>query len=202
MSDNSMLVRLKPYDKKRGHTLRSYSYAGIKFLNERGWYRVDADIADYLANVVHQDTQPNSPLAFDVCSPEKAEALTKRESLAHARATGPAPATEPVATARHHVTEARRPRSKDTGTLTTRDLPAAPDVSTRSPSFDSEPETFPGDDEGDASDGAPPDTAEETVPETTLDDEAPPEVAEETPGEPAPPEAPVETTTKPKRHRQ
>ncbi len=38
----TILVRLKPYDHRRGHVLRRYTYAGIKFQVDRGWSRVVA----------------------------------------------------------------------------------------------------------------------------------------------------------------
>ena len=40
----TLLVRLKPYDPRRGFVLRRYTYRGIKFHEERGWYRVDKDV--------------------------------------------------------------------------------------------------------------------------------------------------------------
>ena len=48
---DTLLVRLKPYDPRRGHVLRRYTYAGIKFHEERGWYRVSKDVAAYLKTV-------------------------------------------------------------------------------------------------------------------------------------------------------
>ena len=48
---DTLLVRLKPYDPRRGHVLRRYTYAGIKFQEERGWYRVERPVAEYLRAV-------------------------------------------------------------------------------------------------------------------------------------------------------
>lgn len=47
----TLLVRLKPYDHRRGHVLRRYTYAGIKFQVDRGWSRVEKPVADYLRAV-------------------------------------------------------------------------------------------------------------------------------------------------------
>ena len=47
----TLLVRLKPHDPRRGHVLRRYTYRGIKFHEERGWYRVEKPVADYLRAV-------------------------------------------------------------------------------------------------------------------------------------------------------
>lgn len=76
----TMLVRLKPYDPRRGHVLRRFTYAGIKFQEERGWYRVEAPVADYLRGARQIPGDPYAPLAFDVCSEAEAKALDAVES--------------------------------------------------------------------------------------------------------------------------
>ena len=78
----TLLVRLKPYDPRRGHVLRRYTYAGIKFQEERGWYRVEKPVAEYLRAVHEVPTDGYSPLAFDVCTEEEAKALEAGESEA------------------------------------------------------------------------------------------------------------------------
>ena len=75
----NVLVRLKPYDPRRGFVLRRFTYQGIKFHEERGWYRVTKVVAEYLAKVQQRDTDPHSPLAFDVASEEEARALDARD---------------------------------------------------------------------------------------------------------------------------
>lgn len=75
----TMLVRLKPYDPRRGFVLRSFTYQGAKFYEERGWYVVDKAVAEYLRKVPQRDTDPHSPLAFDVATEEEAKALDARE---------------------------------------------------------------------------------------------------------------------------
>ena len=62
----SMLVRLKSHDPRRGHVMRRYTYRGIKFQEDRGWYRVENDVAEYLRTVRQVTTDEHSPLAFDV----------------------------------------------------------------------------------------------------------------------------------------
>jgi len=76
---NTMLVRLKPLDPRRGLVLRRYTYRGIKFHQERGWYRVDKAVAEYLTTVHQQPHDPHSPPAFDVCSEEEARALEAKD---------------------------------------------------------------------------------------------------------------------------
>lgn len=76
---DTLLVRLKPYDPRRGHVLRRYTYAGIKFQEERGWYRVEKTVAEYLRAVHEVPTDRYSPLAFDVCTEAEAKALEANE---------------------------------------------------------------------------------------------------------------------------
>jgi hypothetical protein len=75
----TLLVRLKPYDPRRGHRLRRFTYRGIKFQEERGWYRVDKTVADYLRQVRQVASDEHAPLAFDVCTADEARALDARE---------------------------------------------------------------------------------------------------------------------------
>ena len=75
----NLLVRLKPYDPRRGHRLRRYTYRGIKFQEERGWYRVDKAVADYLRQVRQVASDQHAPLAFDVCTADEAKALDAKE---------------------------------------------------------------------------------------------------------------------------
>ncbi len=106
----SMLVRLKPYDQRRGHVLRRFTYAGIKIHEERGWYRVKKDVAEYLRTVRQQTGDPHSPLAFDVCSEQEAKALDARDKEASkSRKT----ATD----------EIKLSAARSTGSVTTADLP-------------------------------------------------------------------------------
>ena len=74
-----MLCRLKKFDPRRGHVLRRYTYRGIKFQEERGWYRVEKAVADYLATVHQVASDEHSPLAFDVCSEKEATTIDAKE---------------------------------------------------------------------------------------------------------------------------
>lgn len=76
----TLLVRLKPHNPKRGHVLKTYTYGGVKFLGERGWYRVNASLGEELRDIrqVHDD-QDSSP-AFDVCTEEEAKAIDEKEA--------------------------------------------------------------------------------------------------------------------------
>ena len=76
----TLLVRLKSYDPRRGNVLRRYTYDGIKYQPERGWYRVEKSVANYLRSVRQQPLDQYSPLAFDVCTDEEAKALETVET--------------------------------------------------------------------------------------------------------------------------
>ena len=80
----TLLVRLKPHDARRGNVLRRYTYRGIKFHEERGWYRVDKDVAEYLRTVRQVPGDKHSPLAFDVCTEDEARRLDTKEQEAAA----------------------------------------------------------------------------------------------------------------------
>jgi hypothetical protein len=105
----TFLVRIKAFDPRRRQTLRRYTYRGILFAEERGWCRVEADVAAYLRGVRHPDGDPNAPAAFDVCTDDEArrldaaeEAETKRrvrshETIPFVRARDADPAALPTA---------------------------------------------------------------------------------------------------------
>ena len=118
----TLLVRLKPHDPRRGHVLRRYTYRGIKFQEERGWYRVDKAVADYLRDVRQSASNPHAPLAFDICTPDEAKALDSEEKEATVTRKG---ATDDI-----KVSEARAASA-----VTTDDLPEAdkPKTSSRRP---------------------------------------------------------------------
>ena len=104
---DAMLVRLKPFDPRRGHVLRRFTYAGIKFHEERGWYRVDKAVADYLRTVREVPGSELSPPAFDVCTEDEAKALdTREETEARVRKSATEAATFTAARAESAVTTA------------------------------------------------------------------------------------------------
>ena len=75
----TLLVRLKPYDPRRGFVLRRYTYRGIKFHEERGWYRVDKEVGEYLRSVRQVPGDEHSPLAFDCCTEADAKGVDAKE---------------------------------------------------------------------------------------------------------------------------
>ncbi len=118
MEEKTMLVRLKPYNKKKGNVLRRYTYRGIRFQESRGWYRVTHEVADYLQKVHQISSDEDSPLAFDVCTEDDAKAIDKREAQDARKAT-PAEQAVDVTEARQELVE----KKASSGDLTTADLP-------------------------------------------------------------------------------
>jgi hypothetical protein len=106
------LIRLKPFDAKKGHVILRYTAYGSTFEASKGWYRVSDRVASYLATVHQEPNDEDSPLAFDVCSKEEAERIDEAEQK---KADERARATEP------HVATARDATSIG-GDLTTEDL--------------------------------------------------------------------------------
>jgi len=118
MATETTLVRLKPFNKKKGHLLRRYTYRGIRFQESHGWTRVRKEIADYLEQVHQIPGDEDSPLAFDVHSATEAKAIDKKEAEDAQKKTPAEQATE-VAEAR----EEPAPPATEGGDLKTSDLP-------------------------------------------------------------------------------
>ena len=91
------MVRLKPYNPKRGYKLRRYHVYGQRFDEDRGWYRIretiqiidpntkdikTINLADYLREVRQNQHDEDARFAFDVCTVEEAAAIDRREDAA------------------------------------------------------------------------------------------------------------------------
>lgn len=77
----SKLVRLYPRHPQLGFVLRSYTILEpqpLRFLEHRGWYEVDDEVADLLADVPQQERYPTGPKAFMIAS-DKSEAKAMEE---------------------------------------------------------------------------------------------------------------------------
>lgn len=88
----AMLVRVKPFDLKKGHLIRRYTAFSTRFDEKRGWYRVSEDVAQYLSTVHQVSGDEDSPLVFDVCTEEQAreiEAAERRRAEERAQAGAP-----------------------------------------------------------------------------------------------------------------
>lgn len=113
----TMHVRLKVHNPKKGHVLRRYTVGGIRFQAGRGWYKVDAEMAAYLEAVHQLPEDEDSPLAFDVCTEAEARAIDAQEARAARQVL---PAEEAM-----DVTRRRRMRVADV-TRTRQDAVRAP----------------------------------------------------------------------------
>lgn len=142
---SELLVRLKPFNPKRGNVLRSYTAFGTRFLVGRGWYRVEDTMANYLKGIHQLADDDQSPPAFDICTEAEALAIDEAESK---KVEEKARAEAPNNVVPMRVHDAARPRpiapaqpKAEAGDLTTADLPKPP-VPKTSPSFDDEAGTF------------------------------------------------------------
>jgi hypothetical protein len=82
------VVRLKPYNPRKGYVLRRYVLGNQKFMANR-WYHVGDAIAEKLSKVHSRPDHPeDSPLAFDLFDSQKeAEAQYVAEQEAEKEAT-------------------------------------------------------------------------------------------------------------------
>jgi hypothetical protein len=80
--DDSLWVRLKPFNARKGHVLQRFAIGDVRFDVERGWYKVGRKLADYLKTVHSRPDDPDSPLAFEVVTAEEAKHLEKAERKA------------------------------------------------------------------------------------------------------------------------
>ena len=108
----SVLVRLKAHDPKKGLVLKQYTYKGIRFQAGRGWYKVSGELAAYLANVHSVPSDPDTPLAFDVRTPEEARAMDENDRKA-TRQVLPAEETLDVSHVRDEPPSVKSRRSTD-----------------------------------------------------------------------------------------
>jgi len=87
----SRFVRLRPFDRRRGHLLRRYIFRSQKFV-AGNWYEVQDGMGDELSTVLSRDGDDESPLAFDVFdTKEEALAFVHAERKAKAKATAESP---------------------------------------------------------------------------------------------------------------
>lgn len=97
MAKEFRLARIKAYNPKAGYKLRSFTYQGVKFQVEKGWHKVDLEMAKYLETVTSEPENPHSPLGFDVCTEAEAKRLDEIELKTKGR-TGVVSAAEAAGT--------------------------------------------------------------------------------------------------------
>ncbi len=104
-SDDTRYVRLKPYNKRRGHLVRTYTYEGMKFVGERGWTTVSLSMGEKLKTLRQDENDPDSAKLFDVCTRAEADALEREEQTR----TGPLAVADAQRAAVMNRTPAPRP---------------------------------------------------------------------------------------------
>jgi hypothetical protein len=87
MSSEKMLVRIKPYNPKIGNKVRIFMYKSHKYVGERGWYEVSAELAEELAKLPQNPRLPFGNKVFDVCTREQAVELEEYEEAERLRVT-------------------------------------------------------------------------------------------------------------------
>jgi hypothetical protein len=78
----NQIVRIKPYNPRKGYVLKTYVFQGMLFSVDKGWYQPPQSVIDKLRYVHSKPDDLDSPLAFDICTPEEAEALMEEERRA------------------------------------------------------------------------------------------------------------------------
>ncbi len=131
------MVRLKKYDPKKGFRLKQFHVYGQRFEEERGWYKVNEFVTDfdhktggrlrvnlieYLRDVRQNQEDPDSKLAFDVCTPEQASKIDADEEEAIASRAKASDVTRG---------RARHPNDLTTGDIRNRDRGSDDDSSAR-----------------------------------------------------------------------
>lgn len=85
MADSKVLVRLKPYNPKRGFKLERVMFRGVKFLQDR-WYKVPAKHEPALKDMTQDPNDEDSQKAFDVVRTlAEAQEIVKKEKQRAAR---------------------------------------------------------------------------------------------------------------------
>lgn len=117
----ALLARLKPYNERKRHLVRTYMIDGARFFEERGWYEVSDALGERLRPLTQDYHDEDSPKLFDVCTKEEAEALEQREAEAEVKASAKRPAQ--VVT-----TRSQSSRRAESGDMTSADVvaPAEP----------------------------------------------------------------------------
>ncbi len=115
---STILVRLKPYNRKLGHVLRTFTIWSMRFKEKNGWYEVEQEIANGLKEIRQPpvgDRPPSMmPLAFDIMTQKAAIAYEEEQrKLKEARAKALSP---------HKINVTKLAPSKKAGDLVTSDL--------------------------------------------------------------------------------
>jgi hypothetical protein len=117
-----LLVRIRPFNPKAGNKVRTYTYQGVRYREEQGWYRVPYAQAQLLKDCLQDEDDPLSQNVFDVLPEDQALALEEQEAARRERASAARPNNAPSMRAN----DPRRKVSEAQGVLTTADLRQEP----------------------------------------------------------------------------
>ncbi len=100
--DDSVWVRVKPHNAKRGFKAKTYSVFGYRFQEGRGWYKINRvmlwgdgkdrkpwNVGDYLSKIRTNPEDEQSQLVFDVCTEKEANAINLAEKKRAEKAAEP-----------------------------------------------------------------------------------------------------------------
>jgi hypothetical protein len=75
------LVRIKKHEPRKGFVMMRFTAFGVLFEESKGWYVVDAKVAQYLKTIRQRPQDPDCPqMAFDVCTQAEADAINAEET--------------------------------------------------------------------------------------------------------------------------
>ena len=133
----TMLVRLKPYNERKGHKTRVYMIGGERFVQSRNWYEVPDDFAAKLKDLHQDHYDEDSADLFDVVTQEEADKIDAKEAeaLVNAKATARQPQKLRNRARVPQVTNNAGSIDSVSGDLTSAELNA--------PTLDAEPEAEP-----------------------------------------------------------
>lgn len=82
---STVLVRIKPYDPRRGNVCRTYTIHSMKFEESKGWYEVERELAESMLAPAKQPPSGNisqelTPALFDIMEKETAVAMERAEA--------------------------------------------------------------------------------------------------------------------------
>lgn len=75
---NQMYIRLKPYNPRRGYTLKRFCVSG-KVFQSGNWYKVSEATAQAVSELHQKAHDEDSPYAFDVATEQQARAIEDAE---------------------------------------------------------------------------------------------------------------------------
>jgi len=87
MAKQLHLVRVRPTQPNKGIKVQRYCFRSVVYDVDHGWYPVpNPFLARELQRITQREDDPESPKVFDVCTPEEAAEIDRREKTARGSA--------------------------------------------------------------------------------------------------------------------